>query len=290
MLENKQKTTILWKTLCVLAALMLGALLGSPASKPLTESMAETVSKITIQAVKMQYLHSEETTPKVTAPFQETTMQSMRELIAQVEHTDSQSQSQHQGEEEADQSVDSVQNEDAIQNEETNQNSEAIQSGDLVSEAFAPQESSFSAPANTASGDFITNVNRGGSASRKEVDVLIHLINAEAYGLSYKAKVAVGQVVMNRWKGPHYGDDLLAIMTAPHQFTPIHNGSAYKKKIEPDSIQAAYAVLSGTGVPELTDDTYYFVNPDFTKDKTIETKMQFVCEMEGIHFFKPPAK
>ena len=132
------------------------------------------------------------------------------------------------------------------------------------------------------------SANRGGAADRKEKDVLIHLINAEAYGLSYKAKVAVGQVVMNRWTGPYYGDDLLAIMTAPHQFTPIYNGSAYEKEIEPDSIEAANAVLSGTGVKELTADTYYFVNPDFTEDKTIETKMDFVCEIEGIHFYKPP--
>lgn len=137
--------------------------------------------------------------------------------------------------------------------------------------------------------DYIVyNPSRSGTVDRKELDVLVHLINAEAYGLSYKAKVAVGQVVMNRWKGPHYGDDLLAIMTAPYQFTPIYNGSAYKKSIELDSIEAANAVLSGKGVDGLTDDTYYFVNPDFTEDKTIETKMEFVCEIEGIHFFKPP--
>ncbi len=135
-----------------------------------------------------------------------------------------------------------------------------------------------------------SNANRGGYANRKELDVLIHLINAEAYGLSYKAKIAVGQVVMNRWVGPYYGDDLLGIMTAPYQFTPIHNGSAYKKEVEPDSVNAAHAVLNGTGVDELTDDTYYFVNPDFTEDKTIEQKMAFVCEIEGIHFFKPPSK
>jgi hypothetical protein len=134
------------------------------------------------------------------------------------------------------------------------------------------------------------SVNRGGVANRKEKDVLIHLINAEAYGLSYKAKVAVGQVVMNRWTGPYYGDDLLAIMTAPHQFTPIYDGSAYEKTVESDSIRAANAVLSGAGVTELTDDTYYFVNPDFTQDKTIEQNMEFVCEIEGIHFYKPPVK
>jgi spore germination cell wall hydrolase CwlJ-like protein len=134
------------------------------------------------------------------------------------------------------------------------------------------------------------NANRGGAADRKEKDVLIRLINAEAYGLSYKAKVAVGQVVMNRWTGPYYGDDLLAIMTAPYQFTPIYDGSAYEKEIEPDSIKAANAVLSGAGVMELTGDTYYFVDPDFTEDKTIEQEMTFVCEIEGIHFFKPPTK
>ena len=134
------------------------------------------------------------------------------------------------------------------------------------------------------------NANRGGIADRKETDVLIHLINAEAYGLSFKAKVAVGQVVMNRWVGPYYGDDLLGIMTAPHQFTPIYDGSAYEKEIEPDSVKAAYAVLNGTGVDELTEDTYYFVNPDFTEDKTIERTMAFVCEIEGIHFFKPQEK
>ncbi len=136
----------------------------------------------------------------------------------------------------------------------------------------------------------LVNANRGGAADRKEKDVLIRLINAEAYGLSYKAKVAVGQVVMNRLTGPYYGDDLMAIMTAPHQFTPIYDGSAYNKEIETDSIKAANAVLNGAGVKELTCDTYYFVNPDFTEDKTIERKMTFVCEIEGIHFFKPPAK
>jgi len=134
------------------------------------------------------------------------------------------------------------------------------------------------------------NANRGGAADRKEKDVLIHLINAEAYGLSYKAKVAVGQVVMNRWTGPYYGDDLLANITAPNQFTPNHYRLALKKEKKKGTIKAANAVLNGNGVTELTDDTYYFVDPDFTEDKTIETKMEFVCEIEGIHFYKPPGK
>jgi len=66
--------------------------------------------------------------------------------------------------------------------------------------------------------------------------------------------------------------------------------SAYEQAVEPDSIRAANAVLKGSGVTELTADTYYFVNPDFTQDKTIENSMVFVCEIEGIHFYKPPGK
>lgn len=195
----------------------------------------------------------------------------------------------------ADQSSDEITSEEKIHKEpETNVAEAAANENEPFQSDNTPEESDIkvlsSAPAQEAVPDFIcANANRGGAANRKETDVLIRLINAEAYGLSYKAKVAVGQVVMNRWVGPHYGDDLLAIMTAPHQFTPIYDGSAYKKEIEPDSIKAAYAVLSGNGVKELTNDTYYFVNPDFTTDKTIETKMKFVCEIEGIHFYKPPA-
>lgn len=159
----------------------------------------------------------------------------------------------------------------------------------MVSDPAA--ENMVSGPGVEVQPDYVSlGANRGGVAGRKEMDVLIRLINAEAYGLSYKAKLAVGQVVMNRWAGPHYGDDLMAIMTAPYQFTPIFDGSAYEKGLEPDSIKAANAVLDGVCVKELTEDTYYFVNPDFTEDKTIENKMEFVCEIEGIHFFRPPSK
>lgn len=165
---------------------------------------------------------------------------------------------------------------------------------ETIQENTAPEpgiEIIVSKPPEEVQPDYIvSNATRGGAPDRKAKDVLIRLINAEAYGLSYKAKVAVGQVVMNRWTGPYYGDDLMAIMTAPHQFTPIYDGSAYHKEIENDSVRAANAVLSGAGVKELTDDTYYFVNPDFTEDKTIEQKMEFVCEIEGIHFYKPPVK
>lgn len=247
--------------ICILAALAFGAYLGAPGPKVWAHPVSEVMTVVSEQIAKLESLHNE-----------------TKDLSDEA---------------------------DVIRNDTLSAEVCNITEGDARPEDTGITEAGITQAGITEAGikmivseppseeipDYIClNANRGGVADRKEKDVLIHLINAEAYGLSYKAKVAVGQVVMNRWTGPYYGDDLLAIMTAPHQFTPIHNGSAFKKEIEPDSIQAANAVLNGAGVTELTDSTYYFVNPDFTEDKTIEQNMKFVCEIEGLHFFEPPEK
>ncbi|HML36433.1 MAG TPA: cell wall hydrolase [Bacillota bacterium] len=254
-------------TVYILIALMFGAFLGSPIPDAWAGKITKAVSGVTEQTVKTVNLHN---ATADQAPAARDAADSDRSgADSETAHTDISG-------------TDSETAQDAGINMPVSANENETASGVqmIVSDPLPPAQPDY----------ILSNANRGGIADRKERDVLVHLINAEAYGLSYKAKVAVGQVVMNRWTGPYYGNDLLAIMTAPHQFTPIYNGSAYKKKIEPSSIEAANAVLAGNGVKELTDDTYYFVNPDFTQDKTIETKMTFVCEIEGIHFYKPPAK
>jgi len=253
MTKEKKSTDLATSVLCILAALAFGAYLGSPVPKIWAHPVSEVMAVVSEQITEMGNLHSE-----------------VKEDQSITEKTTS--------EETTSEETTSVENANQLKAESATATESGIEV--IVSEPPVKEQPDY----------ICRGANRGGAADRKEKDVLIHLINAEAYGLSYKAKVAVGQVVMNRWTGPYYGDDLLAIMTAPHQFTPIYNGSAYKKKIEQDSIEAANAVLSGDGVTELTDDTYYFVNPDFTEDKTIETKMDFVCEIEGIHFYKPPSK
>lgn len=259
MTKEKKRTDLSIWVLCILAALAFGSYLGSPVQKAWAQPVTEVMAVVSEQLTKIGKLHSER------KQDQSATENTIIENTSVEETTTAESAEQPTAES-TDQPI--------------TKSTTTTESGIEVIVSEPPPEES---------PDYIClNANRGGAADRKEMDVLIHLINAEAYGLSYKAKVAVGQVVMNRWTGPYYGDDLLAIMTAPHQFTPIYNGSAFKKEIEPDSIEAANAVLSGAGVAELTDDTYYFVNPDFTEDKTIETKMDFVCEIEGIHFYKPP--
>lgn len=259
MTKEKDRVDLARWVICILAALAFGAYLGSPATKVWAQPVSEIMTAVSEQITKIESLHNETAKDKLTSK---------------------------------DKAVGESSPAGSPTNTAAASKEELLQAADSDSQAADGSiEMIVSGPPAEESPDYVLlNANRGGVADRKEKDVLIHLINAEAYGLSYKAKLAVGQVVMNRWTGPYYGDDLMAIMTAPHQFTPIYNGSAYEKEIEADSIKAANAVLSGAGVNELTDDTYYFVNPDFTTDKTIEQKMEFVCEIEGIHFFKPPAK
>ena len=278
MTKDKQKNEFARWTVWILAALMFGGFLGSPVPGIWADHLSKMFSSAAENASEMNNIHNsraEMTSAVVTDNINDSYNKDVPTGQALAEHSNDYS---------AANGADSKITTDTAIGDNGGENK--------VSETTAQAvQTSAAAPSVEAQPDYISiNVDRGGIANRKEKDVLIHLINAEAYGLSYKAKVAVGQVVMNRWKGPYYGDDLLAIMTAPHQFTPIYDGSAYKKQIEPDSIQAANVVLSGAGVKDLTEDTYYFVNPDFTEDKTIETKMQFVCEIEGIYFYKPPAK
>lgn len=292
MINEKRKSDLPAWMAYILIALMFGAFLGSPVPDIWAGRISEAVSSLTEQTAKPVFLHKETTEDQSAAggPVKETAANTPADgFTAAGKQADI--VTPH------DEKTDSPAVYGKSTEADSNGKSTAADSNGKPTEAGIamivsdPPASEVAAKLAAEQPDYIViNANRSGVASRKEMDVLIRLINAEAYGLSYKAKLAVGQVVMNRWKGPHYGDDLLAIMTAPYQFTPIHNGSAYKKKIEPSSIEAANAVLAGTGVKELTDDTYYFVNPDFTEDKTIEKNMVFVCEIEGLHFFKPPAK
>ncbi|MDD2190266.1 MAG: cell wall hydrolase [Eubacteriales bacterium] len=278
MTRNKRKNST-GAGLCILAALVFGMYLGSPIPKVWAHPVSEVMSVVSEQITKIEHLHSTITEDKTDAEKNNdiTDIKDKGDLDSTTTFTEN--------------------NKNLSTIEESGVAAaapEAVEKGPdsiLGMEAEASITATIPQAQEDAQSDYNRmNASRGGSADRNEIDTLVHLINAEAYGLSYKAKVAVGKVVMNRWTGPYYGNNLLAIMTAPHQFTPIYNGSAFKKEVEPDSVKAAYAVLSGSGVDGLTDDTYYFVNPDYTQDKTIERNMEFVCEIEGLHFFRPPSR
>jgi N-acetylmuramoyl-L-alanine amidase len=85
--------------------------------------------------------------------------------------------------------------------------------------------------------------------SQSDVDLLARLINAEAGGEPYNAKVEVGAVVLNRLKDSRFPKSISAVIyekNGPYyQFTPVLNGYI-NNPASADSVTAAYAALKGT--------------------------------------------
>lgn len=97
-------------------------------------------------------------------------------------------------------------------------------------------------------------VNRASSAAvipytSSDLDLLARLITAEADGETYKAKVGVGAVVVNRVKSPDFPNSIRGVIYQKdayyYQFTPVENGWINKAATQ-DAINAAYDALHGS--------------------------------------------
>lgn len=82
-----------------------------------------------------------------------------------------------------------------------------------------------------------------------DLDLLARLINAEAQGEPYEAKVAVGAVVINRVQSGVWADTIKEVIyqniNGYYQFTPVVNGWI-DKPAQPECIQAAEAAMNGS--------------------------------------------
>ncbi|KAA8679340.1 cell wall hydrolase [Clostridium sp. HV4-5-A1G] len=84
--------------------------------------------------------------------------------------------------------------------------------------------------------------------SQSDLDLLARLVNAEAQSESYKAKVGVAAVVLNRVRNPKYPSTIKGVIYEKsggyYQFTPVLNGWINKPASE-ESKKAAYDALHG---------------------------------------------
>ena len=83
-------------------------------------------------------------------------------------------------------------------------------------------------PNNTTTSTVATNATSSLTYSQSDIDILARLIDAEAGGEPYNAKVAVGAVVLNRLKDSRFPRSISAVIyekNGPYyQFTPVLNG------------------------------------------------------------------
>lgn len=124
--------------------------------------------------------------------------------------------------------------------------------------------------------------------SYEDVMLLARLIHAEARGESFRGKVAVGAVILNRLKSPDFPHTIKDVIMEKnqyvYQFTPVADGSI---NLEPDdsSIQAALQALKGD---DPTNGALFFYNPEVSTDKWIQTLP--VVTRIGNHVFASPSK
>ncbi|BCJ88476.1 cell wall hydrolase [Effusibacillus dendaii] len=94
---------------------------------------------------------------------------------------------------------------------------------------------------------------------------LAHVISSEAKGESLEGQIAVGAVVVNRVRDPHFPKTIKDVIFAKGQFDPVREETIYN---EPSSsaVEAAKRVLAGENpVP----DALYFYNPNTATDPWI---------------------
>lgn len=116
--------------------------------------------------------------------------------------------------------------------------------------------------------------------SEEEIRLLARIIVAEAEDQSYKGKVAVGAVVMNRVKSSKFPNTIRGVIYQKGQFSPISNGRFYRVKVTQEDIQAAKDAIMGE---DPTRGSIYFYAPKYATDKWIKTRP--VNTVIGDHVF-----
>jgi|SRR5699024_9481831 len=113
---------------------------------------------------------------------------------------------------------------------------------------------------------------------------LARIIEAEAGGESYKGKVAVGNVILNRVKSKNFPDTIYNVIFEYYgsipQFSPVADGTIYNTPSQ-DSINAAKDALNN--VRPVGNSTYFF-NPSKAAGTWIVKNKSYVARI-GQHVF-----
>ncbi len=111
----------------------------------------------------------------------------------------------------------------------------------------------------------ISSSSGGGTANNSDLNLLAHLIYAEARGEPYKGQVAVGAVVLNRVKSSSFPNSVAGVIYQRGAFSVVDDGQI---NLSPNTtaINAARDALNGW---DPTSGCIYYFNPATAKSKWI---------------------
>lgn len=131
-------------------------------------------------------------------------------------------------------------------------------------------------------------VSRGTTTLRNQYSTDLHwlsrIIHAEAGGETYKGKLAVGNVILNRVSSSSFPNTIKGVIFEYYkgipQFSPVAEGTVYNNPSQ-ESIQAAKDTLNGL---RPVGSASYFFNPDKAAGKWIVQNKTYVTRI-GDHVF-----
>ncbi|MGN0242892.1 MAG: cell wall hydrolase [Lachnospiraceae bacterium] len=130
----------------------------------------------------------------------------------------------------------------------------------------------------------------GYTVSAKEFEILSRIIEAEATGLDIKAKVLVGNVVLNRVMSSEFPDTIEAVVFQNHhgryQFSPVYDGRYHKVTITEQSKKAAMMALKGI---DYSNGALYFISRQYASKEGIawfDQNLSYLFEYQGHEFFR----
>lgn len=112
-----------------------------------------------------------------------------------------------------------------------------------------------------------------------DVNLLAHLIFAEAGQEPYLGKVAVGGVIMNRLEHPRFPKTIAGVIYQPHAFESVSNG-IIDRSPNNDAFKAAVNAISGW---DPSGGALYFFNPAKTNNPWIWARR--IINRIGKHVF-----
>ena len=120
-------------------------------------------------------------------------------------------------------------------------------------------------PATLAAMGITSSSTSGGSASNSDLNLLAHLIYAEARGEPYKGQVAVGAVVLNRVKSSSFPNSVAGVIYQKGAFSVVDDGQI---NLSPNTtaVNAARDALNGW---DPTSGCIYYFNPATATSKWI---------------------
>lgn len=111
--------------------------------------------------------------------------------------------------------------------------------------------------------------------------ILAQLIESESGNQSFKGKLAVGTVVMNRVENDEFPDTIKEVIFQKRQFSVVSDGSINNEP-SAESLKAAKVIMGG--LRSLDSNVLYFYNPKLTK-KTNWITSRKIDKVIGDHAF-----